>query len=72
MGATLGARAGDKVRVTSDIWWGKICTGKGKDNTLKAMKLYEAQIAALDPGQIEFLKGITEGADPVVESVDLR
>ena len=64
MGITLGARAGDKVRVTSDIWWGKICDGKGKDNTLRAVKLYEAQIAALDSGQIDFLKGIAEGAAP--------
>ena len=54
MGETLGARAGDKVRVTSDIWWGKICQAKGKAHTLEAMKLYEGQIAALDPGQIDF------------------
>jgi hypothetical protein len=64
MGTTLAARGGDTIRVTSDIWWGKICSGKGKDNTLKAMKLYEEQIAALDPGQIDFLKGITAGAAP--------
>jgi hypothetical protein len=64
MGEELGARAGDKVRCTSDIWWGKICQAKGKADTLKAMKLYEAQIAALDPGQIDFLKGIASGAAP--------
>ena len=64
MGETLGARAGDNVRVTSDIWWQKICSSKGRANTLKAMKLYEAQIAALDPGQIDFMHGIADGAAP--------
>lgn len=64
IGESLGARAGDKVRVTSDIWWRNICSCKGKTDTLKAMKLYEEQIAILDPGQIDFLKGVAKGAAP--------
>jgi hypothetical protein len=64
MGRSLGERAGDKIRCTSDIWWQQICKKKGKTNTLKAMKLYEQQISAMDRNQIEFLKGITAGAAP--------
>jgi hypothetical protein len=64
MGIKLGLRSGDPVRCTSDIWWKKLCEEKGLEDTLKAMKLYESQIAALDPNQIDFLKGITSGAAP--------
>lgn len=64
MGQALGARAGDGVRCTSDIWWKRVCDKKGKANTLKAMTRYEEQIAALDPNQIEFIRGIAKGAAP--------
>jgi hypothetical protein len=36
----------------------------GKAETLKAMKLYEAQIASLDPNLIDFMQGIAAGAEP--------
>ena len=36
----------------------------GKAETLKAMKLYESQIAYLDPNLIEFMQGIAAGAEP--------
>jgi hypothetical protein len=62
MGKALGERAGDRVRCTSDIWWTKICDKKGLECTLQAMNLYERQIVALDQNQIDFLKGVTEGA----------
>lgn len=62
MGETLGEKSGEYIKSTADIWWSKICQQKGYKDTLKAMKLYNNQIAALDPDQIDFLKGMTEGA----------
>ena len=62
MGRTLGKESGEYIGSTVDIWWSKACEEKGYENTLKAMKLYNDQIAALDPNQIDFLKGMTEGA----------
>ncbi|HHV19576.1 MAG TPA: hypothetical protein GXZ27_12175 [Thermoanaerobacterales bacterium] len=62
MGKRLGEASADMISYTTDIWWGKMCADKGTDATIKAMKLYEAQIAALDQNQIDLLKGITEGA----------
>ena len=49
MGVQYGKRSGDATRCVSDIWWKDECEMFGKTETLKAMKLYEAQIAALDP-----------------------
>jgi hypothetical protein len=62
MGIILGEKSGEYIGSTVDIWWSKACQEKGYENTLKAMKLYNDQIAALDPNQIDFLKGMTEGA----------
>jgi hypothetical protein len=62
MGKQLGEASADMISYTTDIWWGKMCGDKGVDSTIKAMKLYEAQIAALDQNQIDFFKGMTEGA----------
>ena len=64
MGKTLGEKSGEYIKSTVDIWWPKLCQEKGYGNTLKAMKLYNDQIAALDPNHIDLLKGITEGASP--------
>lgn len=62
MGKEYGARSGDAVRVVSDIWWKQEVDLYGKAQTLKAIKLYEAQIKALDPNLVEFMKGIADGA----------
>ena len=67
MGKILGEKSGEYIKSTVDIWWPKICQQKGYENTIKAMKLYNDQIAALDPNQIDFLKGMTEGASPWLE-----
>jgi hypothetical protein len=64
MGKQFGARSGDLTRCVSDIWWRDSCIMWGKPETLRAMDLYEAQIAALDPNQIEFMQGIADGAGP--------
>ncbi len=62
MGKQLGESSADMISYTTDIWWGKMCATKGVEATIEAMKLYEAQIAALDENQVDLLKGITEGA----------
>lgn len=64
MGKQFGERAGESTRYVSDIWWKAECEQWGKKETLKAFELYEAQIAALDPALIDFMKGITDGAAP--------
>jgi hypothetical protein len=64
MGKALGEKSGEYIKSTVDIWWPKICQEKGYENTLRAMRLYNDQIAALDPNQIKFLDGIAEGASP--------
>jgi hypothetical protein len=62
MGKQFGERAGEATRYVSDIWWKAECELYGKAETLKAFALYEAQIAALHPGLIDFMKGISDGA----------
>jgi hypothetical protein len=62
MGRQFGDRAGESTRYVSDIWWRDICESFGKEETLKAFELYTAQIAALDPGLIDFMRGLAEGA----------
>ena len=64
MGKQFGERSGELARYVSDIWWKEQCDNWGKAETLKAMELYEAQIFALDPKQIDFMRGIAEGAGP--------
>lgn len=64
MGKQFGERAGESTRYVSDIWWQKECEMWGKKETLKAFKLYEAQVAALSPGLVDFMKGIADGAAP--------
>jgi len=62
MGRQFGERVGESTRYVSDIWWKDICESFGKEETLKAFELYTAQIAALDPGLVEFMQGLAEGA----------
>ena len=64
MGKQFGARSGDEVRCVSDIWWKQETGAYGKAETLKAIKLFEASIKALDPNLIDFLHGIADGAAP--------
>ena len=64
MGVQYAQRSGDSTRCVSDIWWKAECEMFGKAETLKAMKLYESQIAALDPNLVDFMKGIADGAEP--------
>ena len=62
IGHQIGTKAGDLVRWVSDVWWKEHTEKYGLDNTLQALPLYEAQIVALDPDLVEFMKGIAEGA----------
>jgi len=64
MGNQFGAAAAESTQYVSDIWWKAECELWGKDETLKAFELYEAQIEAYDPGLVEFMKGLCEGASP--------
>jgi len=62
IGHQIGTKAGDLVRRVSDVWWKEHTEKYGLENTMKALPLYEAQIAALNPDLIEFMKGLAEGA----------
>jgi hypothetical protein len=62
MGKQYGERSGDSTRIVSDLWWREECDYFGKAETLKAMKLYEMQIKAFNPGIVDFMHGIAEGA----------
>lgn len=62
MGKHFGEGAGESTRYVTDIWWKAMCELWGKDETLKAFKLYEAQITAFDPNLVDFMKGITDGS----------
>ncbi len=63
IGHQVGTRAGDLVRWVSDVWWKQHTENYGLENTMKALPLYEAQIAALNPELIQFMKGIAKGAE---------
>ena len=63
IGHQVGTKAGDLVRWVSDVWWKQHTEQYGLDNTMKALPLYEAQIAALNPELIQFMKGIAKGAE---------
>jgi len=63
IGHQVGTKAGDLVRWVSDVWWKQHTEKYGLDNTMKALPLYEAQIAALNPELIQFMKGIAKGAE---------
>jgi hypothetical protein len=41
-----------------------MCEMYGRAETLRAFDLYEAQVAALDPGLVEYMRGVAEGASP--------
>ena len=62
MGKRFGERSGAEVRFVSDILWAEQCDKWGKVETLRAMGLYKKQIQEFDPGMIEFMRGIADGA----------
>jgi len=62
IGVQIGEKAGDLVRWVSDVWWKEHVEKWGFEETMNAMPLYEAQIAALNPNLIEFMEAIAEGA----------
>ena len=64
MGRQFGERSGEMTLYVSDIWWEDTCRMWGREVSLKAFGLYEAQIEALDSGLVEFMEGLAEGAAP--------
>ncbi|MGN1001689.1 MAG: hypothetical protein ACI4PC_02880 [Oscillospiraceae bacterium] len=62
MGLAIGQETADMVAASSDYWWASMCAEKGLEATVYAMDRYIEQVDALDPTQIELLKGITDGA----------
>jgi hypothetical protein len=62
IGVGLGRRAGDLVRLVSDVWWKSHVETWGEAETRQALPVYEAQVEALDPGLVSFMRGIAEGA----------
>lgn len=62
MGRQFGERSGEMTLYVSDIWWKDTCRMWGREESLKAFELYEAQIEALDRGLVEFMQGLVEGA----------
>ncbi len=61
MGRQFGEGTGESILYVSDIWWKELCENYGREETLKAFDLYLDQIAALEPGLIDFMRGIAEG-----------
>lgn len=62
IGQQVGQQAGDLVRWVSDVWWKGHVETYGFEDTMQALPRYEAQIEALNPGLIAFMKGVAEGA----------
>ena len=62
IGQQVGEQAGDLVRWVSDVWWQHHLGTYGLSDTMQAMDLYEAQIAALSTSLIEFMQGVADGA----------
>ncbi len=62
IGQQIGEQAGDLVRWVADVWWAEHVSKYGRQDTMNALSLYEAQVAALDPGLIGFMEGVAEGA----------
>jgi hypothetical protein len=62
MGKQFGKRAGEATMYVSDTWWKAECELWGKPETLIAFALYEEQIKALEPGLVDFMRGISDGA----------
>ena len=62
IGYQVGTQAGDLVRWVSDVWWKEHTEKFGFDDTMQAMSLYEAQIAALSSDLTEFMQGTADGA----------
>ena len=62
IGHRVGTEAGDLVRWVSDVWWKEHTETFGVGDTMRAMPLYEAQVAALNPELIRFMEGMAEGA----------
>ena len=67
IGQRVGEQAGDLVRWVADVWWQHHVTEYGSEDTMAALPLYEAQIAALDPGLIRFMEGVAEGAGEALD-----
>ena len=67
IGNQVGAQAGDLVRWVSDVWWKEHTEKWGFDDTMQAMSLYEAQIAALSSDLVKFMQGIADGAAEELE-----
>jgi len=67
IGEQVGSQAGDLVRWVSDVWWEEHLTKYGRDDTMEALSLYEAQIEALDEGLIRFMEGVAEGAGEALD-----
>ena len=67
IGHQIGVEAGDLVRWVSDVWWKEHIETYGFEDTMKAMSLYEAQVAALNTDLIQFMHGVSEGATEELE-----
>lgn len=67
IGYQVGTEAGDLVRWVSDVWWKEHTEKFGFDDTIHAMSLYEAQIAALSSDLVKFMQGIADGAAEELE-----
>jgi len=67
IGHQAGSRAGDLVRWVSDVWWKEHMDRFGLDDTMQAISLYEAQIAALSSELVDFMRGLANGAAPELD-----
>ena len=69
MGIQYGEEAGDIIRWVFDAWWitaRDIISNFGKSHVIEDLHRYEQSIFFLSPELIEFMKGIAEGASPLL------
>ncbi len=62
IGTHIGKECEAMIAASTDYWWTQMCQKKGRTTTQHAMEAYLSQVDALDPTQIELLKGIADGA----------
>ncbi|MGM9662456.1 MAG: hypothetical protein ACI3WR_05130 [Oscillospiraceae bacterium] len=70
MGLTIGRSCGEMMASSTDYWWGQMCEKKGRQATEEAMEKYLEAIDALDPTQIDLLRGMADGAKDFLENAE--
>ena len=70
IGVRIGSETADMIAASTDYWWKDAASSRGVKETIAACDEYIKQIDALDPTQIELLKGITDGAADALKKAE--